>query len=96
MKQRFQDIQLLMVKLILISLVVRFKNIPKFDNPDIVGYKITRSDRKGGNGTVIARGIMTNVRSYLDAQSNQTILYSNYTVNDLSPDKYLIIYTDCI
>jgi len=68
---------------------IRFKNIPAFDNPDITGYKITRSDRRGGNGTVIARGIMTNVRSYDDPKLKQTILYSNYTVNDLNPDMYL-------
>lgn len=68
---------------------VRFKNIPKFDNPDIVGYKITRSDRKGGNGTVIARGLMTNVRSYHDRSFDETVYYSNYPVNDLSPDQFL-------
>jgi hypothetical protein len=68
---------------------VRFSEIPAFDNPDIVGYKITRSDRKGGNGTVIARGLMTNLRSYQDIVVNQEILYNNYTVNDLSPDQYL-------
>lgn len=68
---------------------IRFKNIPAFDSPDIVGYRITRSDRKGGNGTVVARGIMTNVRSYNDDKLNQTIYYSNYNVNDLSPDQYL-------
>lgn len=68
---------------------VRFKNIPKFESPDIIGYKITRSDRKGGNGTVIARGIITNVRSYMDKQIDQLVMYSNYTVNDLGPDQYL-------
>lgn len=68
---------------------VRFKNIPKFDNPDIVGYKITRSDRKGGNGTVVARGLMTNVRSYTDIAFDQEVMYANYPVNDLSPDEYL-------
>lgn len=68
---------------------VRFKNIPAFDNEDIVGYKITRSDRKGGNGTVIARGLLTNVRSYEDKSFNQTIYYANYPVNDLSPDSFL-------
>lgn len=68
---------------------VRFKNIQPFDNPNIIGIKITRSDRKGGNGTVNARGIMTNVRSYTDQFSNQEILYTNYTVNDLRPDAYL-------
>jgi hypothetical protein len=68
---------------------VRFKNIPPFDNPDIVGYKITRSDRKGGNGTVVARGLMTNVRSYDDSTFNEKIYYANYPVNDLSPDQFL-------
>lgn len=68
---------------------IRFRNIPKFDNPDIVGYKITRSDRKGGNGTVVARGLMTNMRSYEDAQLKQTVMYSNYTVNDLGADVFL-------
>lgn len=68
---------------------VRFSNIPKFDNPDIVGYKITRSDRKGGNGTVIARGLMGNLRSYEDLVTKDTIIYNNYTVNDLRPDQYL-------
>lgn len=67
----------------------RFKNIQPFDSPDIISYKITRSDRKGGNGTIIARGLMTNVRSYHDSVFDQTILYSNYPVNDLSPDQYL-------
>lgn len=68
---------------------VEFTNIPKFDNPDIVGYKITRSDRKGGNGTVVARGLITNMRSYTDLQTKEEIMYSNYTVNDLRPDSYL-------
>lgn len=68
---------------------VRFKNIPRFDNEDIVGYKITRSDRKGGNGTVVARGLMTNVRSYHDSTFDETVYYSNYPVNDLSPDQFL-------
>ena len=68
---------------------IRFSNIPRFDNPDIVGYKITRSDRKGGNGTVGARGIMTNIRSYFDESQQQTIMYSNYGVNDLRSDVFL-------
>lgn len=68
---------------------VRFKGIPLFESNDIVGYRITRSDRKGGNGTVVARGLMTNVRYYTDSTINQTVLYSNYNVNDLSPDQYL-------
>lgn len=68
---------------------VRFTDIPKFDNPDIVGYKITRSDRKGGNGTVVARGLMTNMRGYTDSLLNQEVIYSNYGVNDLSPDQFI-------
>lgn len=68
---------------------VRFSDIPLFNNPDIVGYKITRSDRKGGNGTIVARGLMTNVRYYTDSTTKQLVLYNNYTVNDLSPDQYI-------
>lgn len=68
---------------------IRFSNIPNFESTDIVGYKITRSDRKGGNGTVVARGLMSNMRYYDDASLQQTILYPNYPVNDLSPDVYL-------
>ena len=68
---------------------VRFSSILPFDSPDITGYKITRSDRKGGNGTVVARGLMTNMRFYEDSQINQTVIYPNYTINDLSPDVYL-------
>jgi hypothetical protein len=68
---------------------VRFKNIPAFDNPDIIGYKISRSDRKGGNGTVVARGLLTNVRSYTDSTFNEKVYYTNYPVNDLSPDQFL-------
>lgn len=68
---------------------IQFKNIPNFDSPDIIGYRITRSDRKGGNGTVVARGIMSNVRSFLDPVLGETVLYSNYTVNNLGTDPYL-------
>lgn len=68
---------------------VRFKNIEGFDNSDIIGYKITRSDRKGGNGTIVARGLMTNTRSYVDSTFNQTVYYANYPVNDLHPDQFL-------
>lgn len=74
---------------------VRFKNIeyPKDENgnvvPGLVGYRITRSDRFGGNRTVIARGIATNMRHYTDNQNNKDIWYSNYPYNDLRPDSYL-------
>lgn len=68
---------------------VRVLNVPEFDSSDIVGYKITRSDRKGGNGTVNARGIMTNMRWYDDISEGVPVMYNNYTVNDLSPDQYL-------
>lgn len=68
---------------------IRFKNIPKFSDPDIIGYKITRSDRKGGNGTVIARGMMTNVRYYYDTATEQNVMYSSYGVNHIGPDPFL-------
>lgn len=65
---------------------IKFSNIIKPDDPNIIGYRITRSDR---DKTVIARGIFTNVRGYHDNQNNIDILYSNYPVNDLGPDEYL-------
>lgn len=74
---------------------VRFKNIeaPKDENgnliPNIVGYRILRSDRSGGNKTVIARGLASNMRYYQDQQINQQVWYANYPYNDLSPDQYL-------
>ena len=74
---------------------VQFKNIeyPKDEkgNPiqGYVGYRITRSNRFGGNRTVIARGISTNIRHYNDKQNDKNIWYSNYPYNDLRPDSYL-------
>lgn len=68
---------------------VQFYDIPEFDDPDIVGYRILRSDRKNGNGTVIARGLLSNMRSYTDPQIKQKVLYSNYGVNYLGSDPFL-------
>lgn len=68
---------------------VRFKDIPRFSNPDIIGYRITRSDRKGGNGTVVARGIMTNVRSYYDNDIQGDVMYSSYGLNYIGIDPFL-------
>lgn len=57
--------------------------------PGIVGYRIVRSDRKGGNKTVIARGLATNVRYYKDLQTKKNIWYANYPYNDLRPDSFI-------
>ena len=72
---------------------VRFNNIkPPLDNggnliPGIVGYEILRSSRQG-NRTVIAKGIINNMRAYDDSDNNQ-ILYQNYPYNSLQPDPSL-------
>jgi hypothetical protein len=74
---------------------IRFSNVeyPKDTNGNriegIVGYQIWRSDRKGGNKTVISTGLMTNVRTYQDQQNNEEIMFANYPYNDLSPDAFL-------
>lgn len=74
---------------------VQFSNItyPKDKDgnrvKDIKGYQILRSDRKGGNKTVISTGIMTNVRTYEDQQNNKEIMFANYPYNDLSADAFL-------
>lgn len=75
---------------------VQFSNItlPVDDegNPvqGLVGYQILRGDRAGGNRTVIARGLLTSVRSYNETASgvNQEVLYANYPYNDLGTDDF--------
>jgi hypothetical protein len=74
---------------------VEFDNIlPPLDNqgnviPGIVGYEILRSSRQG-NKTVIAKGIINNVRSYKeDKDGADEILYQNYPYNSLQPDPSL-------
>ena len=64
---------------------VRFKDIPSFDDPNIIGYRILRRDREG-NRSVIARGLINNTRGYFDRQNNTDVYYSNYPYNDLSSD----------
>jgi len=66
---------------------VRFKDIPSFDDPDIIGYRILRRDREG-NRSVIARGLLNNTRSYFDNQNNIEVYYSNYPYNDLGEDRF--------
>lgn len=53
---------------------------------NIVGYRIVRTDRKNDR-TVVAKGVMTNVRSY--KENNREILYPNYPYNDLREDSFL-------
>jgi hypothetical protein len=72
---------------------VRFNNIkaPVDNNgnviPGIVGYEILRSSRQG-NRTVIAKGIINNMRAYETPEEEQ-ILYQNYPYNSLQPDPSL-------
>lgn len=76
---------------------VRFSNIayPLDDTgapaQGIVGYEILRGDRAGGNRSIIARGMLTNVRSYIDTTQglDTTVLYSNYPYNSRVTDPYL-------
>jgi len=55
---------------------------------DIVGYRILRETRKG-NRSVIARGMLFNMRSYIDPSTEKETLYQNYPFNDLRADPYL-------
>lgn len=69
----------------------RPKNIPLpiIDNKIIkrvVGWEILRSDRTSDNKTVVARGLISNMRGY--TKDNSKFLYSNYPYNDLSPDPF--------
>jgi hypothetical protein len=55
--------------------------------PNIQGYEILR-DVRNGNESVLAKGMINNMRTYTDAVGN-TGLFSNYPYNDLAPDPYL-------
>jgi hypothetical protein len=55
--------------------------------PGIVGYEILRSSREG-NKTVVAKGIINNMRYYQNAD-NQTVYYQNYPYNPLGTDPSL-------
>jgi len=52
--------------------------------PGIVGYEILRSSRQG-NKSVIAKGIINNMRSYPSPLSGQRVLYQNYPYNPVAP-----------
>lgn len=77
----------------IVLLGVDFDNIlPPVDNngvliPGIVGYEILRGSREG-NKTVIAKGILNNMRTYT-LDNGQTGLYQNYPYNSLGPDPSL-------
>jgi hypothetical protein len=55
--------------------------------PGIVGYEILRSSREG-NKTVVAKGIINNMRYYQNAD-NQAVYYQNYPYNPLGTDPSL-------
>ncbi len=75
---------------------VTFENIrtPRDNNgnviPGIVGYKILRGTRNG-NKTIIAKGMINNLRSYTIPGGTETGLLPNYPFNDLGNDDYLSI-----
>jgi len=51
--------------------------------PGIVGYEILRSSRQG-NKSVIAKGIINNMRSYPSPLNGQPVLYPNYPYNPVT------------
>jgi hypothetical protein len=58
----------------------------------IIGYEIVRGDRTN-NKSIIAKGLMYNMRYYTDVDPSgnklNNVLYPNYPFNDLREDKYL-------
>ena len=76
---------------------IKFDNITfpldNYGNPitSVVGYEILRGSREG-NKTILAKGIINNMREYtIPGQSSSSIkgLYQNYPYNDLRPDSYI-------
>lgn len=72
---------------------VRFENIEHpldiNGNPitEIVGYEILRGTREG-NRTIVAKGLINNMRQYNIPGQARKGLYQNYPFNDLGPDRY--------
>jgi hypothetical protein len=54
---------------------------------NIIGYEILRGSREGQK-SVIAKGLLGNMREYSIPNSQQKGLYVNYPYNDLRPDIY--------
>jgi len=52
----------------------------------ITGYRVVRSDRIGNRG-IIAKGLLYDVWKY--NKFDEDVYYSNYSFNDLRPDKYI-------
>lgn len=88
----------------IVLLGVDFSNIEhpldQNGNPitSIVGYEILRGSREG-NKSIIAKGLVNNMREYDIPTSTTKGLYQNYPFNDLDEDYFLtsdpaIIYTD--
>jgi len=65
--------------------------------PGIVGYEVLRSSRQG-NRTVLAKGIINNMRSYksepLNNAVNESIYYPNYVGNYLGADPTITRISD--
>ena len=73
---------------------VFFENIaPPVDNngvviPNIQGYEILRATRDG-NASIIAKGMINNMRTYNLPGGGGLGMYQNYPYNDLTPDEFL-------
>lgn len=74
---------------------VKFENIkrPLMNDgvtpvPGIVGYEILRGARNG-NKTILAKGLVTNLRQYTIPGSIQQGYFLNYPYNDLTADPFL-------
>lgn len=78
----------------MVLLGVQFSNIaPPVDNQgnviqSVVGYEILRGSREG-NKSIIAKGLMNNMREYTIPGSTVKGLFQNYPYNDLANDVYI-------
>ena len=64
------------------------KDLAGADIRNIIGYEILRGTREG-NRSIIAKGLINNMRSYDILDSNVTGLYVNYPYNFLDHDSFL-------
>ena len=67
--------------------LVQESDLTNEEKDDVVGYKIVRGDR-GTNKSIVAKGILRNVGSYI--KEEETYYYPNYPYNDLKSDPFLL------
>lgn len=69
-----------------INSAIQVSNLTDEQKRQIVGFGIARANRAGGNNSIVAKGLLTNVGKY--TFEDKEYYYPNYPYNDLRPDPF--------